>query len=185
VEAAPTKPEAASAGQLGAEQQADIVLGLIVAPGLARDVTAKVASELAHDLEALDLGVEWRTELTVNRLVAPPAQTTEIIDAARRKLLDANWISTSSSPSFPCGSAAAPSHGRSARRTESPSSHFPRSARCTSRRDCGGHSSSSSTSCSDYSVSARWASHRGRARRLTAWGHSQRSRNRSGDIPER
>jgi hypothetical protein len=27
----------------------------------------------------------------VDRLVAPPAQTTEIIDAARRKLLDANW----------------------------------------------------------------------------------------------
>jgi hypothetical protein len=91
VEAAPTKPEAASAGQQRAEPQADIVLGVIVAPGLARDVTAKIASELAHDLEALDLGVEWRTELTVDRLVAPPAQTTEIIDAARRKLLDANW----------------------------------------------------------------------------------------------
>jgi hypothetical protein len=91
VEAAPTKPEAPSADQHRAEPQADIVLGVIVAPGLARDVTAKVASELAHDLEALDLGVEWRPELTVDRLVAPPAQTTEIIDAARRKLLDANW----------------------------------------------------------------------------------------------
>jgi hypothetical protein len=91
VEAAPTKPEAASADQHRAEPQADIVLGVIVAPGLARDVTAKIASELAHDLEALDLGVEWRTELTVDRLVAPPAQTTEIIDAARRKLLAANW----------------------------------------------------------------------------------------------
>ena len=64
---------------------------MIVAPGLARDVTAKIASELAHDLEALDLGVEWRTELTVDRLVTPPAQTSEIIDAARRKLLGANW----------------------------------------------------------------------------------------------
>jgi len=91
VEAAPTKPEAASADQHRAEPQAEIVLGVIVAPGLARDVTAKIASELAHDLEALDLGVEWRTELTVDRLVAPPAQTTEIIDAARRKLLEANW----------------------------------------------------------------------------------------------
>jgi hypothetical protein len=91
VEAAPTKPEAASAGQQRAEPQADIVLGVIVAPGLARDVTAKIASELAHDLEALELGVEWRTELAVDRLVAPPAQTTEIIDAARRKLLDEDW----------------------------------------------------------------------------------------------
>ena len=91
MEAAPTKPEAACAGQQRAEPQADIVLGVIVAPGLARDVTAKIASELAHDLEALDLGVEWQTELTVDRLVAPPAQTTEIIDAARRKLLDQDW----------------------------------------------------------------------------------------------
>jgi hypothetical protein len=91
VEAAPTKPEAASADQHRAEPQADIVLGVIVAPGLARDVTAKIASELAHDLEALDMGVEWRTELRVDRLVAPPAQATEIIDAARRKLLDENW----------------------------------------------------------------------------------------------
>ena len=88
---AASKPKAASADQHRAEPQADIVLGVIVAPGLARDVTAKIASELAHDLEAVDLGVEWRTELTVDRLVAPPAQTTEIIDAARRKLLDANW----------------------------------------------------------------------------------------------
>jgi hypothetical protein len=90
VEAA-SKPKAASADRRRAEQQPDIVLGVIVAPGLARDVTAKIASELAHDLEALDLGVEWRTELTVDRLVAPPAQTTEIIDAARRKLLDEDW----------------------------------------------------------------------------------------------
>jgi hypothetical protein len=91
VEAATTNPEAASAGQKRAEPQADIVLGVVVAPGLARDVTAKIASELAHDLEALDLGVEWRTELAVDRLVAPPAQTTEIIAAARRKLLDEDW----------------------------------------------------------------------------------------------
>ena len=91
MEAATTKPEAASAGQQRAGPQSDIALGVIVAPGLARDVTAKIASELAHDLEALDLGVAWRTELAVDRLVAPPAQTTEIIDAARRKLLDEDW----------------------------------------------------------------------------------------------
>jgi len=91
VEATTTKPEAASAGQRRAEPQADIALGVIVAPGLARDVTTKIASELAHDLEALDLGVEWRTELAADRLVTPPAQTSEIIDAARRKLLDEDW----------------------------------------------------------------------------------------------
>jgi hypothetical protein len=91
VEAAPTKPEAASADQHREEEQPCVVLGVIVAPGLARDVTAKIAAELGDDLRALDTGVDWRTEFTVDRLVAPPVQTTEIVDAARRKLLDASW----------------------------------------------------------------------------------------------
>ena len=91
VQAASTKPEAATADRHHAEPQPDIALGVIVAPGLARDVTAKVAGELADDLCALDSGVEWKTELAVDRLVAPPAETTEILDAARRKLLDENW----------------------------------------------------------------------------------------------
>jgi hypothetical protein len=84
VEAAPTKPEATSADQHREEAQACVVLGVIVAPGLARDITAKIAAELGDDLRALDTGVDWRTELPVDRLVAPPVQTTEI-DAARRK----------------------------------------------------------------------------------------------------
>jgi len=91
VETAPQKPEAASADQHREEAQPCVVLGVIVAPRLARDVTAKIAAELGDDLRALDTGVDWRTEFTVDRLVAPPVPTTEIIDAARRKLLDANW----------------------------------------------------------------------------------------------
>ena len=91
METAPQKPEAASADQHREEAQPCVVLGVIVAPRLARDVTAKIAAELGDDLRALDTGVDWRTEFTVDRLVAPPVPTTEIIDAARRKLLDANW----------------------------------------------------------------------------------------------
>jgi hypothetical protein len=64
---------------------------VIVAPGLARDVTAKIAAELADDLVDLDTGVDWKTELRVDRLVVPPAQTFEILDAARQKLLEENW----------------------------------------------------------------------------------------------
>ena len=91
METAPQKPEAASADQHREEAQPCVVLGVIVAPRLAHDVTAKIAAELGDDLRALDTGVDWRTEFTVDRLVAPPVPTTEIIDAARRKLLDANW----------------------------------------------------------------------------------------------
>ena len=89
--AAPTKAEAAPPERNRERLQPRVVLGLVVAPGLAEDVTAKIAAELAADLRAAYTDVDWRTELEVDRLVVPPVQTTEILDAARRKLLDANW----------------------------------------------------------------------------------------------
>jgi hypothetical protein len=83
--------QAPVADEDSATAQPSVVLGVVVAPGLARDVTAKVVAEVADDLIALDTGVDWRTELRVDRLVVPPAHTTEIVDAARQKLLDENW----------------------------------------------------------------------------------------------
>ena len=35
--------------------------------------------------------MDWRTELTVDRLVVPPVPTTELLAAARHKLLAADW----------------------------------------------------------------------------------------------
>ena len=71
--------------------QPRIDLGVVVAPGLARDVTAGIAENLLEDLRAHYDGVDWRTELTVDRLVVPPVPTTELLAAARRKLLAADW----------------------------------------------------------------------------------------------
>jgi hypothetical protein len=73
------------------DEQSSVVLGVVVAPGLAEDVTARIAGDLADDLDDAYGTVEWRTELAVDRLVVPPVPTTEIVDAARRKLLDQNW----------------------------------------------------------------------------------------------
>ena len=98
-----------------------------------------IASELAHDLEALDIGASsGGPRLTADRLVAPPASDDRdhrcgAAQAAGREL----GSRVSSSPTSRCGSAAAPSRGRSARRTASPPSRFPPSAHCTSRRACG------------------------------------------------
>jgi hypothetical protein len=64
---------------------------VIVAPGLAHDVTSRIASELQQDLDARYDSVDWRTELHEDRLVVPPAALTEIIAAGRRKLLDGDW----------------------------------------------------------------------------------------------
>jgi hypothetical protein len=67
------------------------VIGVIVAPGLAHDVTSRIASELQEDLRARYDSVDWRTELQVDRLVVPPASLTELFAAGRRKLLDGDW----------------------------------------------------------------------------------------------
>jgi hypothetical protein len=84
VEAASTKPEAASADRHGEGARALRRLDVIVPPGLARDVAAKIASELEDDFRELDTGVAWRTELAADRVVVPPTQTTDIIEAARQ-----------------------------------------------------------------------------------------------------
>jgi len=83
--------ERTSASSTPGPRAAEIALGVVVAPGLARDVTAKIVAELADDLAELDTGVDWRPDLRVDRLVVPPALTTEIVSAARQKLLDEDW----------------------------------------------------------------------------------------------
>ena len=64
---------------------------MIVAPGLAHDVTSRIASELLDDVRERYDSVDWRTELQVDRLVVPPAPLTELLDAGRRKLLEGDW----------------------------------------------------------------------------------------------
>ena len=73
------------------EERPCAVLGVIVAPGLAHDVTSRIASELLDDVRERYDSVDWRTELQVDRLVVPPAPLTELLDAGRRKLLEGDW----------------------------------------------------------------------------------------------
>jgi hypothetical protein len=68
-----------------------LVLGVVVAPGIAHELTAEIVAELEHDLNRRYGTVEWETELTVDRLVSPGASTTDVIEAARRKLLESRW----------------------------------------------------------------------------------------------
>ena len=64
---------------------------MIVAPRLARDVSPQLAEQLTVDLRRRHPSVEWRTELVVDRLVEPAAPVTEILAAARRRLLQHDW----------------------------------------------------------------------------------------------
>jgi uncharacterized membrane protein len=73
------------------QDKRSLVLGVVVAPGLAEEVTARIASELDEDLAGSHHEVGWRTEFVVDRLATPPALTTELVDSARRELLARDW----------------------------------------------------------------------------------------------
>ena len=81
----------ATATEKPEQERGRAVIGVIVAPGLAQDVTSRIASGLQEDLRGRYDSVDWRTELEVDRLVVPPAPLTEILAAGRRKLLEGDW----------------------------------------------------------------------------------------------
>ena len=74
-----------------ATEKATAVIGVLVAPGLAHEVTSRVAEELVEDLRERHRAIDWRTELEVDRLVQPPAPIGEIFAGARQKLLERDW----------------------------------------------------------------------------------------------
>jgi hypothetical protein len=68
-----------------------LVLGVVVAPGLAHELTAELVVELEQELSTRYPSVRWDTELTVDRLVEPGERLTAILHAARRRLLESRW----------------------------------------------------------------------------------------------
>jgi hypothetical protein len=68
-----------------------VLVGVVVAPGLAREVASRIADDVAAELRTRFRGISWRTAFEVSRLVEPPAAVTELFDAARRRLLEGNW----------------------------------------------------------------------------------------------
>jgi hypothetical protein len=66
-------------------------LGLIVAPGVPARTASELRADLASEMARLSDDCDWEVALAVDRLVAPPAETTEIVDAARRRLLEEDW----------------------------------------------------------------------------------------------
>jgi len=68
-----------------------ILVGVVVAPGLAQEVATRIADDVRVELRARFEGVSWQTAFEVDRLVEPPATVSEILDAARRRLLEGGW----------------------------------------------------------------------------------------------
>jgi hypothetical protein len=70
---------------------ADVTIGLIAAPGLAADLAEGVATDLVRTLAAHYPDANWRTRIVVDGLLPASAPTTELVDAAHRRLLAEDW----------------------------------------------------------------------------------------------
>ena len=73
------------------DTERSVSLGVLVAPGLPEEVSTRIADDLAEDLREAHGALGWRTEFVVDRLAVPPAETTQLVEAARRALLERGW----------------------------------------------------------------------------------------------
>lgn len=70
---------------------ATVKLGLIVSPAIDQVAADELASDLGAALAARYPEVEWEPEVLTDPLAEPPVHLTELVSAARRLLLDADW----------------------------------------------------------------------------------------------
>jgi len=69
----------------------DVVVGLVAAPGAPADLLGHLSADLLAELTSALPGVAWDVRAVVDGLVQPPADDTEIVAAARRRLLAEDW----------------------------------------------------------------------------------------------
>ena len=86
----PTSPSPEPAPAAGAGRP-DVVVGLVAAPGAAMDVADELAADLAGGLRERHPEVAWDVRVVEDGLVQPPADDTEIVAAARTRLLAEEW----------------------------------------------------------------------------------------------
>jgi hypothetical protein len=70
---------------------AAVKLGLIVSPAIDQPAADELAAELGAALAERYPEVEWKLEVLTDPLAEPPAHLTQLVSAARRLLLDADW----------------------------------------------------------------------------------------------
>ena len=79
------------AGRSGEGERVEVVLGLVAAPGTPGDLAAVLLEDVRAGLDERFAGVHWQVQLVRDPLVSPPAGDDEIVDAARRMLLNSGW----------------------------------------------------------------------------------------------
>jgi hypothetical protein len=68
-----------------------VVVGVVASPGPSAELAESVLPDLAERLAARLPGVRWVVEFVVDRLVEAPADLSQLVAAARRKLIENRW----------------------------------------------------------------------------------------------
>ena len=74
-----------------ADPVADIVVGLVAAPGSPAEVAAGLAESLRQDLAEQHSDLRWQVPVVRDALVRPPADDADLVRAARHRLLENEW----------------------------------------------------------------------------------------------
>ena len=69
----------------------ELVVGLVAAPGATGSVARQVRGDVLASLAQQVPTVRWDVHLVVDPLVDPPADTSELVEAGRRLLLEHDW----------------------------------------------------------------------------------------------
>jgi hypothetical protein len=77
--------------QDGHDEQREVVLGVIAAPGPATELAMSLLPELPRLLAVRVPNLRWEARLVTDRLVEPPADPDSVIQAARERLLREGW----------------------------------------------------------------------------------------------
>ena len=75
----------------GPVESVDVVIGLVASPGPATDLANELLPDLSRRITGRLPGARWDVRLVSDRLVERPADLTELISAARRRLLSDGW----------------------------------------------------------------------------------------------
>jgi hypothetical protein len=100
-----------------ADQPNPVVLGVVSAPGAATELAQRLRAQLAEHIPVCLPGVDRSIRFVSDRLVDRPAELSQLIAVARRRLIDEAVSSPSASPTCRCRPRAAQSSRARARRT--------------------------------------------------------------------
>ena len=70
---------------------AELLIGLVVSPSLSAVLGPEVTTSVRKILVQRYPGVRWQLKMAEDRLVDPPTETLDLLEAARNRVLEENW----------------------------------------------------------------------------------------------